>query len=174
MIGRTLTFPRALVVVVIVLTAVILQVTVLSRLGLPGATPALVAVVVIGFALVAGPLVGAAVGFAAGLLLDLIPPAIGTAGVTAAVFVVVAYFAGHVVVDHAKPDLLMVATVVGFTILAALGTIFISALVGSSAISWLAIPRILLTEAIYSSVLAVGAVPLISYLYRGARDEGSL
>ena len=130
--------------------------------------------VVIGFALVAGPLVGAAVGFGAGLLLDLMPPAIGTVGITAAVLLVIGYLAGHVVVDHSKPDLLMVGTVVGFTLLATLGVMLGGALLGSSTLSWSAIPRILLTEAIYSSVLAVGAVPLISYLYRGARDEVSL
>lgn len=174
LVGRALTLPRLIVVIVVVVSALILQVTVLNRLGLPGATPALVTVVVIGFALVAGPLVGTIVGFAAGLALDLMPPAIGTVGVTAGVFVVVAYFAGHVVVDHSKPDLLMVGAAAGFSVVTVLAIMLASAFTGATDISWFAIPRILLTEAIYSSVLAVGAVPLISYLYRGARDEVSL
>lgn len=169
--GTGITFPRALVLVVVLISSLILQVTVLDRLGLPGATPDLVIVVVIGFALVAGPLVGSIAGFSAGLILDLMPPAIGVVGVTAAILAVIGYFAGHIAVDHSRPDLLMVGTVVGFTLLAVVGVMLVSAFVGSSEIYWLTIPKILLTEAIYSSVLAVGAVPLISYLYRGARDE---
>lgn len=169
--GRYISLARALVIVVVVLTAVIIQVALLNRLGLPGASPALVTVVVIGFALVAGPLIGTVVGFGTGLLMDLIPPSIGVVGLTPMVYVLIAFLAGHVMVNHARPELLMVGAVIGFSVLSTVLLMVGGAVFGSIELTWLAIPRILLTDAIYSGILAVGAVPLISHLYRGARDE---
>ncbi|MCX8526745.1 MAG: hypothetical protein ORN20_01230, partial [Candidatus Nanopelagicales bacterium] len=48
--------------------AVIVQVTLLTRLGLPGATPDLVVVTVVALALALGRLPGAIAGFGAGVL----------------------------------------------------------------------------------------------------------
>ena len=65
-----LTLPRVLLIIASLGTAVVLQSTVFARLGLPGATPDVVLVVVLVIALVAGPTVGAVTGFGAGVLVD--------------------------------------------------------------------------------------------------------
>ena len=57
---------QGLVIGLAVLFAVIVEVTLLSRLGLPGATPDLVVVTVVALALAMGPTQGAAAGFVAG------------------------------------------------------------------------------------------------------------
>ena len=61
---------------------------------LPGATPDLVLLVVVALALADGPGFGCAVGFAGGLLLDLVPPADGTVGRWALVLTLVGWLAG--------------------------------------------------------------------------------
>lgn len=53
-----------------VVTALILQLTVVGRLPVPGAAPDLVLVLVIAFALAEGPMSGMVTGFVAGLLAD--------------------------------------------------------------------------------------------------------
>lgn len=52
------------------LTALLLQLAVLSRLPLPGAAPDLLLLVVVGFALVEGPFSGIVTGFVAGVMAD--------------------------------------------------------------------------------------------------------
>ena len=67
---------RAALSVLLVAAAVVLQLTVVNRLTLPGGgAPDLVLLVVIALALCGGPAAGALTGFCAGLSLDLAPPA---------------------------------------------------------------------------------------------------
>ena len=75
-----------------VLTALLLQTTVLARLPLPGGAPDLLLVLVVAFALVEGPLSGTVTGFLAGLLLDLVGD--HELGRAALVLAVVGYAAG--------------------------------------------------------------------------------
>ena len=56
-----------------VFLAALIELTLLSRLGIPGATPDIVVVSIVAISFVAGPLFGAIAGFAAGILLDLSP-----------------------------------------------------------------------------------------------------
>ena len=71
---------RGLLAVVLVVTALALELTVLARLPLPGGTPDLLLLVVVTFGLVHGPVTGMFVGFGAGLALDLVPPSDGPVG----------------------------------------------------------------------------------------------
>jgi rod shape-determining protein MreD len=78
-----------------VLAAILLQVTVLNNIPFPGgAPPDLVLVVVVALALASGPLDGAVIGFAAGLAVDIAPPATGLVGQSALVFCLVGYGCG--------------------------------------------------------------------------------
>ena len=97
---------RGLLTVALVVTAVLLEITVLPWLHLPGAVPDIVAVTVAALGYAAGPVRGAAAGFLAGLLLDLVPPADGLLGLTAVVLVVVGYLAGVAggIQDRPKPS----------------------------------------------------------------------
>jgi rod shape-determining protein MreD len=92
-----------------VLTALLLQTTVLTRLPLPGGAPDLLLVLVVGFALVEGPLSGTVTGFVAGLLADL--GADHELGRTALVLAVVGYAAGLPYDDGHRSTLLPFAVV---------------------------------------------------------------
>ena len=76
------------------LTALLLQTTVLTRLPLPGGAPDLLLVLVVAFALAEGPRSGTVTGFVAGLLADLVGD--HELGRTALVLAVVGYAAGLV------------------------------------------------------------------------------
>lgn len=65
-----MTGQRFLLGAVSIVTALLLQVTVLGRLPLPGAAPDVVLVLVLAFALAEGPMSGLVTGFLAGLLAD--------------------------------------------------------------------------------------------------------
>ena len=60
--------------------AVLVQTVILVPMRLPGAVPDVVLVVVIAFGIATDSAFGCAVGFAGGLLLDIVPPSDGTAG----------------------------------------------------------------------------------------------
>jgi rod shape-determining protein MreD len=87
---------RTLLATVAILAAVLIQVTVLNNVPFPGgAGPNLVLVAVVAMALAAGPRDGAIIGFAAGLALDIAPPASGLLGQSALVFCLVGYGCGR-------------------------------------------------------------------------------
>jgi len=87
---------RILLNAVAVITAMVLQVTVVNQLPLPGGGPDLVLLVLASLAFVQGERSGAITGFAAGLLVDLVPPAAGPVGRWAAILCLAGYAAGRV------------------------------------------------------------------------------
>ncbi len=91
-----MTVLRAGVVTVLIVVTVALQVSVFSHFSINGVVPDLALLVVVAAALVRGPSYAAMVGFVAGLVLDLAPPADHTAGRWALSFVVVGYLTGVV------------------------------------------------------------------------------
>ena len=87
---------RVLTYGALVASALVLQLTVLDLLPLPGGiAPDLVLLVVVALALTSGPLPGLVTGFAAGLALDLAPPASHAIGAYALVFCLVGYVCGR-------------------------------------------------------------------------------
>jgi rod shape-determining protein MreD len=90
---------RIAAVAVLIVVTITLQLSVFDHFALDGVAPDLALIVVVASALVRGPEYAAVVGFAAGLVLDLAPPADHTAGRWALSFVVVGYLAGL-----AKPE----------------------------------------------------------------------
>jgi rod shape-determining protein MreD len=92
-----MTWLRALVAFVAVSVALVLQVSLFPHLAWDGIGPDLCLLVVVGAALVRGPQFAAVLGFAAGVALDLAPPADHLAGRWALALVVVGYVAGRVV-----------------------------------------------------------------------------
>jgi rod shape-determining protein MreD len=102
---------RAAVLVVVLVLAVVLQVTVFSLVSYDGVVPNLALVVVVGAALVRGPEFAMTLGFLGGLAIDLAPPADHVAGRWALALVVVGYLAGRVRPDARTSALAAVATV---------------------------------------------------------------
>lgn len=87
---------RAVLALVMISVAVVLQVSLFPHLAWEGVVPNLALLVVVGAALTRGPEFAAVLGFAAGLLVDLAPPADHIAGRWALALVVVGYVAGRI------------------------------------------------------------------------------
>jgi rod shape-determining protein MreD len=93
-----LTLPRATGALLAVSVALVLQTSVFSHLAVQGVVPDLVLLVVVAAALAYGSELGLVLGFGAGLLLDLAPPADHYAGRWALALLVVGYVAGRLAV----------------------------------------------------------------------------
>jgi rod shape-determining protein MreD len=98
-------------VAVLVVLAVTLQTAVFSLFSVNGVVPNLALIVVVAASIARGPAFGATVGFFAGLLLDLAPPADHVAGRWALAFVLIAVLAGRVRADARRSPLAGLATV---------------------------------------------------------------
>ncbi|MFB7292690.1 rod shape-determining protein MreD [Actinacidiphila glaucinigra] len=152
----------------LVVAGMILQVCVLARLHLPGAVPDLLLLVVLGLALTYGHVAGCLIGFGAGLLADLAPPADHAAGRYALVLCVVGYIAGLVKPDGGqlrsatRPMLVVVGAAIGSTVLYAA----VGALVGDTAAQHVGLGKLLFTATLYDLLLAPFTVPWIMALAR--------
>lgn len=91
-----MSFVRAGAAALAIVVAVVLQVTVFSHLAFDGVVPNLALLVVVAAALVRGPQFGAVLGFVAGTVVDLAPPADHLAGRWALALVLVGFVAGLV------------------------------------------------------------------------------
>ncbi|WP_327694882.1 MULTISPECIES: rod shape-determining protein MreD [unclassified Streptomyces] len=166
-------FNRMLLSATLVIVAMVIQVSVLARLHLPGAVPDLLLLTVLGLALVYGHVGGALVGFGAGLLADLAPPADHAAGRYALVLCLVGYLAGLVKPENGRlksatgPMAVVVAAAVGTTLLYA----GVGALVGDTAARHVGLSSLLFTAALYDLLLAPFVVPGIMFLARRAEND---
>jgi rod shape-determining protein MreD len=157
---------RALVLTVVVVAAVVLQVSVFPYLSYDGVAPNLALLVVVAAALVRGPEFAAMLGFLAGLAVDVAPPADHIAGRWALALVVVGYLAGRVRQDA------------GTSAMAAIITVAASSFVGTSiyALSGMllhdpALPvaealRVIPVAVVYDILLTPFVLPLVMRLFR--------
>lgn len=154
------------VATVFLLTALLLQRSAFPVLRLPGATPDLTVVVVVGFAVLRGPLAGCVVGFTAGLLADLAPPADHAVGRLALVFCLAGYLAG-LARDEAERSAFMPMVIVAFTAAlvvlldAGMGRVF-----GDEHVTWAAVAHLLPAGVLYDVLLTPFVVPAIGFLDR--------
>ena len=95
----------------VILLAVILQVAVFNLVAVNGVVPNLALIVVVAASIARGPQLGAVVGFTAGLLIDLAPPADHVAGRWALALVLVAVLASRVRGDARRSPLAGLTTV---------------------------------------------------------------
>jgi rod shape-determining protein MreD len=93
----------ALLSALLVSVAIVLQVSLFDAFAWEGVVPDLVLMVVVAGALTRGGQVGIVLGFAAGVLLDVAPPADHVAGRWALALMVAGYVAGRVRQDAARP-----------------------------------------------------------------------
>ncbi|WP_030159360.1 rod shape-determining protein MreD [Streptomyces sp. NRRL S-244] len=166
-------FNRILLSATLIVVALVVQVSVLGRLQLPGAVPDLVLLTVVALALVYGHLSGALIGFAAGLLADLAPPADHAAGRYALVLCVIGYAAGLARPDSGRfrsawgPMMTVVGAAIGSTLLYA----GVGALVGDTAARHVGLTGLLFTATLYDLLLAPFTVPFIMALARRAEND---
>lgn len=154
-------YPRVGLAAAMVSLALVVQVTLLSRLPLPGATPDVVLLVVVGVALAYGPTFGLAAGFAAGLGVDLVPPADHEVGRWAFVLTVVGYLAGLARADTRRSaflPMLVVALAAGGSVLLYAG---LGALMDDPSVTWSAVSRLLPSAVAYEVVLSAFGLPVV-------------
>jgi rod shape-determining protein MreD len=106
-----MTVLRSLAAVLVVSLAVVLQVSLFPHVAWQGVVPNLALLVVVGAALVRGPEFAAVLGFVAGAVIDLAPPADHIAGRWALALVVVGYLAGRMRQDNRPSATAVVVTV---------------------------------------------------------------
>ncbi|MEV7345357.1 rod shape-determining protein MreD [Streptomyces sp. NPDC093544] len=166
-------FNRMLLSTTLVVVALVIQVSVLARLHLPGAVPDLLLLTVLALAMVYGHVGGALIGFGAGLLADLAPPADHAAGRYALVLCVIGYLAGLVKPDNGQlksatgPMAVVVAAAIGSTLLYA----GVGALVGDTSARHVGLTGLLFSAALYDLLLAPFVVPGLMALARRAEND---
>lgn len=160
-----------LLAAVFLVTALLVQRSVLASFRFPGTTPDLLVVVVVGFAVRRGPAVGASVGFAAGLLADMAPPSDHAVGRLALVFTLAGYLAGLARDEAERSALIPVAVVAfaaAFVVLADAG---MGRLFGDERITLSAVGHAVPAAVLYDVVLAPFVVPVIAALERRLEPE---
>ena len=159
---------RIVLSTVLVVFAMVVQVSVLARLHLPGAVPDLLLLTVLGLALAYGHVGGCLVGFFAGLLADVAPPADHAVGRYALVLCVVGYAAGLSKPENGAPRtasgpmLVVICAAVGTTLLYA----GVGSLVGDTDGAHVGLGKLVFTAAVYDLLLAPFVVPVVMSLAR--------
>jgi rod shape-determining protein MreD len=165
---------RIVLAAVLLLVALVVQVSVLGRLQLPGATPDLLLLVVVGLALVFGPMGGSLTGFFGGLLADLAPPSDHAIGRYALVLCLMGYAAGLLRAEPGRqrsvlgPLLVVAGSAVVSTVLYAL----VGALVGDTAARHVGMTGLVFSALLYDVLLAPFAVPAVMLLARRFGGDG--
>jgi rod shape-determining protein MreD len=175
---------RGLISFAAVAVAVVCQLTIVDRIAFPGgAGPDLVLVLAAALALASGPLVGALIGFWAGLALDVAPPGSHLIGQNALVFCLVGYLCGLLAAEPSGDGVPEQGHTALFEIVVtAVGAICgegLAALLGvmlsDPRVTWSAITHVLPVAAAYDAV----ACPFLLYAaaaalrLAGARGQGS-
>lgn len=164
---------RMLLSAALVVVALVVQVTVLARLQLPGAVPDLLLLIVLALALVYGHTAGAVVGFVAGLLADIAPPSDHAVGRYALVLCLIGYAAGLTKPEGGQhrsatvPMLVVASAAIGSTLLYA----GVGELVGDTAAREAGLSRLLVTATLYDLLLAPFVVPLVMSLARRSEKD---
>lgn len=144
----------------IVVLAVILQVSFFSYLQILGATPYVVPVVVVSLGLLGGGVTGAVCGFFAGLLIDSL--LLQTLGVSSLVLLSIGYLAGRYREGFEVRNGIVPALLAGgFTLLGAAGFAAIELMLGVEAPVSLLVVREIVVQALLAVVLALAVYPLV-------------
>ncbi len=164
---------RALVSAVVLAAALVLQLTVVNRLPLPGAgAPDLVLLAVAALGLCSRPATGAVTGFCAGLCLDLAPPGSYLVGEYALVFCLVGYFCGRLSSAPNRSALLTILAAMGA---AAAGEALFALLglaVSDPQVTWASVRDVFPSAVIYDVVLTPFVLYLIMRVVRFADTLG--
>jgi rod shape-determining protein MreD len=157
---------RGILVTALIIVTVTLQVSVFSHFALDGVAPDLALLLVIGAALVRGPTYAALVGFAAGLVLDLAPPADHTAGRWALALVLVGYLTGLARAEGSQSvlgTLLIVASgaFIGTSVYALSGLAL-----GEQSVTVSSAVQVVPIAILYDVLLAPAVIPLLLMAFR--------
>ncbi len=161
-----MTYGRILLVTLLLATAVVVQTVVLTKIPFPAATPDLVLLVVVALALVQGPTRGAVIGFAGGLLLDVVPPADGAVGRWALILCLVGWFVGRAS-DAVEGSVVLPLLIVAAAAIAGLcGYAAVGWLIGDVRVTGQATTSALPVAVLYDILFSPFVVPLVMALAR--------
>ncbi|MCW2784985.1 MAG: rod shape-determining protein MreD [Marmoricola sp.] len=160
---------RNAAMVALVCAAVVGQAVVFRFLAIDGVVPDLALIVVVAGAIARGPEFGALLGFGAGLLADLAPPADHVAGRWALALVLVGYLAGRVRQD-ARSSPLMAVVVVGAASFIATSVFALSGgLVGDGSLPVGPMLRVIVISMLWDLLLAPLVVPALLRFFDDVR-----
>ncbi len=155
----------------VILVAVLLQVAVFSLFSVNGVVPNLALLVVVAAAVARGPQFGALVGFFAGLLLDLAPPADHVAGRWALAFVLVAVLAGRVRADARRSPVAGLVTVAVCSFVATSVFALTGQLLGDHALPPGEVLQVIGIALLWDVVMAPLVLPLLLSLFEKTRSS---
>lgn len=164
---------RALVAAAAVALALVLQVSFFPHLAWDGIVPNVCLLVVVGAALTRGPQFAVVLGFAAGLALDLAPPADHLAGRWALAFVIVGYVAGRVRRD-AQPTAGTVVATVAASSFVGTSVFALSGLVLGDPIGIPQLLEVVLVGVLWDVLLTPLVLPPVMAMFRHLEPDRSL
>lgn len=159
-----MTFQRFLLGAASIVTALLLQLSVVGRLPVPGAAPDIVLVLVVAFALAEGPMSGMVTGFVAGLLADGLSA--HELGRLALAYAVAGYVTGMLQDDTDRSTLQPFGAVLLGAVAALAAFSVEGILLADHRISVHTVVRAALSSVPYDVVLTPFVVPLVSGLIR--------
>jgi rod shape-determining protein MreD len=165
---------RAAALAALVVLAVVAQVVVFRYVAIDGVVPDLALILVVVAAIDRGPRFAALLGFGAGLLLDLAPPADHVAGRWALALVVVGYLAGRVRHDARSSTLTAVLVVGAASFVGTSLYAFSGVVLGDGGLPAAEMLRIVVTSVLWDLLLAPLLVPVLLWILgtlRPARER---
>lgn len=161
------TWPIALRIAVLVVVAVVLQVSFFSFLSILGAAPDLLPVLITALGLLGGAMLGGVVGFATGLLLDSL--LLQTLGASSLALLAVGYLAGRYREGFEVEGRFTAAALAGvLTLLGTAGFAGIQLMLGVQTGVSLLVVREIVIKGLLAFVLMIPTYPLVRMLLRPA------
>jgi len=162
---------RAFVCALLVLAAVVMQVSFFDGIAYDGVVPNLVLLVVVAAALTRGAEFAMTLGFVGGLTVDLAPPADHVAGRWALALVVAGYLAGRVRQDAGQSVLASVATVAATSFVATSIFAFSGLVLQDDSVSVGEALRVIPISVVYDVLLTPFVLPLMMKLFKRLDDH---
>ena len=161
-----MTSVRALAALVAVSIALVLQVSLFPHVAWQGIVPNLVLLVVVAAALTRGAQFAAVLGFAAGVVLDLAPPADHVAGRWALALVIVGYVAGRVRQDVKPTATAVVVTVAASSFIGTSVFAISGLLLGDPVTDMVELLQVILVAVLWDVLLTPFVLPLVMKMFQ--------
>ncbi|QBR93942.1 rod shape-determining protein MreD [Nocardioides euryhalodurans] len=162
---------RILTALAAVLVALVLQVTVFPYVAWHGIVPNLVLLVVVAAALTRGAQFAAVLGFGAGVVLDLAPPADHVAGQWALALVVVGYVAGRMQQEVRPSATAVVATVAASSFIGTSAFALAGMLLGQASFDVTGLLGVIVVAVVWDVLLTPFVLPPLMGMFRRLQDE---
>lgn len=165
---------RNVLATIVIVVALVLQVTVANRLPLPGSViPDLVLLAVVALALINGSLLGLVAGFCAGLATDIVPPADHTIGRYALVYCLIGYVCGLAAPEMDRAPVLPFAAVAAGALAGSVLYALVGSMLGDPRAHWSVVSHVLPLQVFYDVIASPFVVWVTLRLTRRAEHQRS-